>query len=110
MNMWKKLGSIVSAGALVTVVGASLGACATAQETERKAQLHDQRADQYAAARDYDRAAAEKERANELHRKAINKAQKEGTSLAPAPVETSAPAPVPGPEYTPPPATPAPTY
>ena len=86
--------SLLFAGAL----GLMVAGCATSDETEQRAQIHDQRARQAAAYEDYDRAAAEKHEALRLHAKAANERSEEnyGEPVAPPP-------PAPPPDYAPPP-------
>jgi len=75
-----------------------VGGCATSAETERRAQVHDQRARQAAAYEDYDRAADEKREALKLHAKAAQERSDEYST------DTSAPPPAPPPaDYVPPP-------
>jgi hypothetical protein len=46
------------------------GGCASSASIEQRAAVHERRADEYASARDYDDAAREQRKADELHRKA----------------------------------------
>jgi hypothetical protein len=63
-----------------------IGGCATSGETERKAEIHDQRARSAASVEAYDTAAAEKHEADRLHAKAARQAADDGTVIvAPAP-------------------------
>ena len=52
--------------------------CATSTQLENESRTHSLRADAAASTRDYNRAAKEKEEAQELHGKAVEKAAKEG--------------------------------
>jgi len=54
--------------------------CASSTELEDKARVHTLRADAAASVRDYDTAATEKHKAEELHAKAVKKAYKEGNT------------------------------
>jgi sRNA-binding protein len=81
------------------------GGCATSAETERRAEVHDQRARNAAAYENYDQAAAEKHEANRLHEKAATERANESYDgdVPPAPVppppapvvEVPPPAPIP---------------
>lgn len=86
--------SVLFAGAL----GLVIAGCASSAETERRAEIHDQRARQDASYEYYDKAAAEKREAQRLHAKAAEKRLEEtgGEPVAPPP-------PPPPPDYTPPP-------
>jgi len=65
--------------------------CASSTELENKARVHTLRADAAASVRDYDTAAAEKHKAQELHAKAVQKAYKEGnTSVVEVPGDVPA--------------------
>jgi outer membrane murein-binding lipoprotein Lpp len=87
--------NLLFAGALAFLVGG----CASSAETERTAQVHDQRARQAAAYEDYDRAADEKREALKLHAKA---AQERADEYPEHQTETP-PAPPPPADYVPPP-------
>ena len=52
--------------------------CASSTELENKSRVHTMRADAAAGVRDYDTAAQEKHKAEELHAKAVKKAYGEG--------------------------------
>jgi len=54
--------------------------CASSTELENKARVHTLRADAAASVRDYDTASQEKQKAEELHAKAVKRAYKEGTT------------------------------
>jgi sRNA-binding protein len=54
--------------------------CASSTELENKARVHTMRADAAASVRDYDTAAQEKQKAEELHAKAVKRAYKEGVT------------------------------
>jgi len=54
--------------------------CASSTELENKSRVHTMRADAAAQSRDYDTAAQEKHKAEELHAKAVKKAYKEGAT------------------------------
>jgi len=54
--------------------------CASSTELENKARVHTMRADAAASVRDYDTAAQEKQKAEELHAKAVKRAYKEGAT------------------------------
>ena len=90
---------LLFAGALALLVGG----CASSHETERQAQIHDQRARQAAAYEEYDRAAQEKHEADRLHAKAARERAEESTdgNMTPPPPP---PPEAPPPEYVPPPA------
>jgi len=83
------------AGALALLVGG----CASSAETERRAQVHDQRARQAAAYEDYDRAADEKREALKLHAKAAQ----ERADEYPTNQTDNPPPPPPPADYVPPP-------
>ena len=83
---------VLFAGAL----GLLVAGCASSAETERRAEVHDQRARQAAAYENYDQAAAEKREAQRLHDKAANQQLEEHY------VEPIAPPPAPPPNYVPP--------
>lgn len=92
---------LMFAGALALLVGG----CATSAETERRADVHDQRARNAAAYENYDQAAAEKHEADRLHNKAAEERANEaatGEAVPPPPppaevppAEVPPPAPVP---------------
>lgn len=86
--------SVLFAGAL----GLLVAGCATSEETEQRAQAHDQRARQAAAYEDYDRAAQEKHEANRLHAKAAEERSEENLGEPVAPPPPAVP-----PDYMPPP-------
>ena len=72
---------------LIGVAAVTLMGCATSAKIEKEARVHDLRADAAASIRDYDRASAEKSEAERLHRKAIKRAYKEGTTGVVVPSE-----------------------
>ena len=80
---------LMFAGAMALMVGG----CATSAETERRAEVHDQRARNAAAYENYDQAAAEKHEANRLHEKAAAERANEGSDgdVVPVPAEPVAP-------------------
>jgi len=82
---------LMFAGALAMFAGG----CATSAETERRADVHDQRARTAAAYENYDQAAAEKHEADRLHEKAAAERANESYrgDVPPAPVSPP-PAPV----------------
>lgn len=91
---------LLFAGAL----GLLVGGCASSHETDRQAEMHEQRAREAAAYENYDRAAMEKREAERLHAKAARERAQEATNgnmEAPPP-----PAPAPTPEVYPPPPAP----
>jgi sRNA-binding protein len=67
--------------------------CASSTELENQSRVHSLRADAAAQVRDYNRAAKEKEEAQNLHEKAVHRAEKEGRAP-----EVVVPADVPAPE------------
>lgn len=72
---------------LIGVAAVTLVGCATSAKIEKEARVHDLRADAAASIRDYDRASQEKAEAERLHRKAIKRAYKEGTTGVVVPSE-----------------------
>jgi hypothetical protein len=83
-------------GGCLLALGA--GGCASSTKLENKARIHEMRADRAAQARDYETAAAEQDRARELHEKAVKKAYKEGnTSGVVVPADVPYPPPPPEP-------------
>ncbi len=89
--------SLLFAGALALFVGG----CASSADTERRAEVHDQRARQAAAYENYDQAAQEKREADRLHQKAAAQRADEAT-------EGEVPPPAPPPSEVPPPPPPEP--
>ena len=59
-------------------LGLAAGCAASAYQLEGEAGRHRQQAKAYASVADYDRAAAETQKASELHAKAVERAVKEG--------------------------------
>jgi len=72
---------------LIAVAAVTFAGCATSAKIEKEARVHDLRADAAASIRDYDRASQEKSEAERLHRKAIKRAYKEGTTGVVVPSE-----------------------
>ena len=93
---------LMFAGAMALLVGG----CASSAETERRAEVHDQRARNAAAYENYDQAAAEQHEAERLHAKAAQERANEAATgdVTPAP----APEPPPPPPAEVPPPAPAP--
>ena len=65
-------------GLSLLVVG--LFGCASSTDLENRSRVHTMRADAAAQVRDYNTAASEKQRAEELHAKAVKRAYKEGVT------------------------------
>jgi outer membrane murein-binding lipoprotein Lpp len=62
------------------LVVAGFFGCASSTDLENKSRVHTMRADAAASVRDYNTAASEKQRAEELHAKAVKRAYKEGVT------------------------------
>jgi hypothetical protein len=70
------------------VLGAS-GCASSAESVARQAAVHQQRADTWAARRDYRRAAIEQQRADELNREAYRRANRDNRAALPPPPPSS---------------------